>query len=120
MSQTHNFGKEAEQKVTEFLLKKGYLILENNWRISHLEVDIIAQDKDFIVIVEVKARRNNYLSFDEIISLRKQRNLINAAEKYLDQKDLDNELRFDVAFVTIEKKQYKIEYIQNAFYSMPE
>ena len=120
MNKSHNFGKEAEQKVADFLSKKGYLILERNWRFSHLEVDIIAKHNNFIVIIEVKARKNQNLTFDEIITIKKQKNLINAAEKYLDKKDLDNELRFDVAFVTIKNSIYEIEYIENAFYSMLE
>ncbi|MEA3451822.1 MAG: YraN family protein [Bacteroidota bacterium] len=120
MSKSHNFGKKAEQKVVDFLTEKDYQILERNWRFSHLEVDIIALHKNFIVIIEVKARKNRDLNFDEIITLKKQKNLINAAEKYLDKKDLDNELRFDVAFVSMKKSTYEIEYIENAFYSMLE
>ncbi len=120
MSYSYDFGKKAEQKVADFLSEKGYLILERNWRFSHLEVDIIAKDQDFIVFVEVKARKNNYQTFDEIISIKKQKNLINAAEKYLDLKNLDNELRFDVAFVIPKSTKFHIEYIENAFYSMPE
>jgi len=120
MSESHNFGKKAEQHVANFLSEKGYQIIEQNWRFSHLEVDIIAKQNDFIVIVEVKARKNKDLTFDEIITLKKQKNLINAAEKYLEKKDLDNELRFDVAFVSVDKDIYNINYIENAFYSMLE
>lgn len=120
MSESYNFGSIAETEVANFLTKKNYKILERNWRFSHLEIDIISKIENFIIITEVKARKNKYLNFDEIISLKKQQNLITAAEKYLDLMELDLELRFDVAFVTTKNSQLQIEYIENAFYSMPE
>jgi len=118
MAKHNDFGIEAEKKALEFLLNKKYTILETNWRVSRLEADIIALHNGFLVIVEVKARKHLPDSFNEIISIKKQENLINLAEKYLEKKDIDNELRFDAIFVTKNKGIFNIEHIENAFYSM--
>jgi putative endonuclease len=120
MSVSHNFGKQAEALVVDFLKQATYEILETNWRFSHLEVDIIAKKDDFIVFVEVKARHRKNSAFDEIISIKKQKNIISAAEKFLEINDLENELRFDVAFVFKQNNKLIIDYIENAFYGMIE
>ena len=118
MSISYNFGKEAEEFAVNYLKKNNYKILDTNWRYSRFEVDIIVQKDDFLIIVEVKARKNLNLSFDEIVTSRKQKNLINAAEKYLDEKDLDFEVRFDVIFISKTNNKFKANHIENAFYAM--
>ena len=105
-------GKKAEILSVKFLEKKEYKILATNWRYSHLEVDIIAENQEFIVFVEVKARQNNSLNFNEIISVKKQKNIINAAEKYVEKYKIDKDIRFDVIIVN----QNKLEHIEAAFY----
>ena len=53
---TYDTGSKAENIAAEFLLKIGYIILHRNWRYSHKELDIVARDKNILVIVEVKSR----------------------------------------------------------------
>ena len=53
----HNeLGKKGERLAIDYLIKKGYAILDENWRFQKAEVDIIAQIKDTLVAVEVKTR----------------------------------------------------------------
>lgn len=111
MNSAHNFGKKAEISAREYLQRKNYEILDTNWRYSNLEVDIFAKKNNFLIVVEVKARKNIYLNFDEIVSQKKQNNLVNATEKYLEEKNIDLEVRFDVIFVT----NSKINHIKDAF-----
>jgi len=47
---------ELEQLAVDFLIKNGYEIVERNYRFDKAEVDIIAQIKDTLAIVEVKTR----------------------------------------------------------------
>jgi len=117
MNYSAKLGQLAEILSIDFLKNNSYEILETNWRYSHYEVDIIAQKDNFITIVEVKARKNPYLNFDEIVTKKKQKNLIEAAEKYLEKKNLDSEVRFDVIMVTFQNGKPSIEHIENAFYS---
>ena len=57
----HNeLGKKGEQLAVDFLQKKGYTILDRNWRFKKAEVDIIAQKEQILAIVEVKTRSSNY------------------------------------------------------------
>lgn len=117
MKSSAKLGEIAEKLSVDFLKQKSYEILATNWRYSHLEIDIIAKKDNFIVIVEVKARKNKYLTFEEIVSDKKQNNLINAAEKYLEKNNLENELRFDLIIVTPQNDKFSFEHIENAFYS---
>ena len=115
MAKHNEFGKLAEDLSIDFLKKKDYQIIETNWRYGHWEADIIAWNNKILVFVEVKARKYNSYNFDEIISYKKQQNLINLAEKYLEQKNINSEIRFDVVFVSKIGKQITFELIKNAF-----
>lgn len=115
MAKHNEFGKQAEVLSIEFLKKNGYNIIETNWRFGHLEADIIAWNNKILVFVEVKARKNNEYNFDEIISNKKQQNLINLAEKYLEENNIVAEIRFDVVFVSKVGNKISFELINNAF-----
>ena len=58
-------GIAGEEIAVEFLLKKGYHILEKNWRHQHLEIDIIASIDNTLVVVEVKLRANDFFGNPE-------------------------------------------------------
>lgn len=46
----------GEQMAVDYLLHKGYQILERDWKSGHRDLDIIALDGDTVVFVEVKTR----------------------------------------------------------------
>lgn len=56
MKSRKEIGKLGENIAVEFLLKKGYTIIERNWRFKKAEIDIIAKIGPFIVFIEVKCR----------------------------------------------------------------
>ena len=56
MKEEHKTGAEGEAAAVKYLRSQGYEVLETNWRFGQEEIDIIAQTKDFLVIVEVKTR----------------------------------------------------------------
>jgi len=115
MTNVENLGVKGEKEVVKFLIKNNYKILEQNWRFKHKEVDIIAVKKGLICIVEVKTRSSDYTLAKDAVTKAKQRNLIIAANAYIEQKKIDNEVRFDVAEVYLEKSNYRINYIEDAF-----
>lgn len=49
-------GKTGEDMATEYLLKKGYMIICRNFRCFQGEIDIVARDNDYLVFIEVKTR----------------------------------------------------------------
>ena len=59
MAEHNELGKQGEEIATTYLLKQGYIILDVNWRAGRNEKDIIAKDKDFLVIIEVKSRSSS-------------------------------------------------------------
>ena len=87
MAQDNKLGKDGEQAAREFLISKGYTVRETNWRMGHLEIDIIAQEPAAcsLHIVEVKTRSSDD-AYDpmESITRAKIRNLVNAANGYIE------------------------------------
>jgi putative endonuclease len=113
---SQNLGKNGEQEAVKFLEEKGLTIMEINWRTGKLEIDIIAKDKEELVIVEVKARATNAFGEPEVfVNKRKQNHLIKAANAYILQKDFIGETRFDVIAITEKNSQLMVKHIPNAF-----
>jgi putative endonuclease len=113
----HNdLGKEGEILACNFLLKKNYFILEKNWRFLKAEIDIIAKKGNTLVIVEVKTRSNRFFGDpQDFISPKKIKLLVSAANEYVISKNLDLEVRFDIVSIILNKKESKIEHLENAF-----
>lgn len=110
-------GNRGEEKAVEYLQSNGYTILERNWQIGHLEVDIIASNEDFLVIVEVKTRKSNTFGEpEEFVTLQKQRNLIRAASAYITKFGITKEVRFDIVSVILNEQQSEeVKHIPDAF-----
>lgn len=116
MAHHNELGKIGEELAREFLLSKGYLILELNWRKKRDEIDIIAKLQEFVVFVEVKTRRNQILGQPEkSVTVSKQIRIIRAAHSYLLDNDLHNEARFDIIGVTLNRLTKNIRHIPGAF-----
>jgi putative endonuclease len=47
-------GQIGEQFATDYLVKKGYIILEHNWRFKRAEIDIIAKNDNCLIFIEVQ------------------------------------------------------------------
>jgi len=108
-------GKEGEEQAYQYLIQNQYNILERNWRFGHLEVDVIASDKDRIIFCEVKARSSQTFGPPEInVTKQKQRNLIQAAHHYVCKKGINLEVRFDIITIVF-KPKLQINHIPNAF-----
>lgn len=117
---THNeTGTKGEQIAANYLEKKGYTVLETNWRFKNLEADIIASIDKTLVIAEVKTRKSNYFGEPEtFVNKQKQKNLINAANEYIIRNQLDMEVRFDIISVIVNDKEIKVNHIEDAFYPL--
>lgn len=118
MAQHNDTGKIGEDIAMGYLRKKGYQILEVNWRVEKWEVDIIAEDGDERVFVEVKTRfGEDFGNPADAVTRKKQRYLINAANLYASQLDYQGKIRFDVMCVYMQRgKKAEVEHIEDAFY----
>jgi putative endonuclease len=117
LNQRQIFGEKGESIAVRYLKKKGYKILEKNYRTKLGEIDIIAKDKDTIVFVEVKSRRSwQFGNPKGAVTLAKQRKISKVALYYLKTNDRSNaKARFDVVTITATRDKSKIEIIKNAF-----
>ncbi len=117
MAEHNILGEKGEEIACRYLLSKSYKILERQWRFKHKEVDIIAQHNNTLVFVEVKTRTSNYWGNPEEFVLKsKQKYMINAAEKYIETKDIDMEARFDITAILFNNNNYHVKHITEAFY----
>jgi putative endonuclease len=119
MAKNHRqqLGEEGEEIACLMLSEKGYKILARNYRYGRAEIDIICQDKEFIVFVEVKTRETDKYGLPEdAVSTAKINNLALAAAGYLQDEDLNNDCRYDI--VSIIKNQFKtdIKHFVDAFW----
>lgn len=108
-------GDYGEDLAERFLLEKGYLILERNYRKNTGEIDIIAAKNNSLVFVEVKTRKNDdFLYAREAVNLKKQQRIRNTAKKYIYEKKCYYEyIRFDVIEIYTQKKL--INHFEDAF-----
>lgn len=117
MAQHNELGKKGEQLAVDFLLNKDYKIIERNYRFEKAEVDIIAQKKDILAIVEVKTRSTtDFGNPQDFVKPKQINNLVKAVNEYVTVNDLDVEVRFDIIAIVKEKGTFKIEHLQDAFY----
>jgi putative endonuclease len=79
-------------------------------------VDIITEKDNLLVVVEVKTRTSEYFENPkEAVTKKKQKFIIQAADAYIQEKNIELEVRFDIVGVTIINGKTKIEHIQDAF-----
>ena len=112
-----SLGQEGERAAERYLGKKGYKLIERNYRCSGGELDLIVIDRRVIVFVEVKTRTGQSFGTPlEAVEFRKQQRMIRAAQSYLASKGLhQREARFDVVGVSWAGREPLIEHIENAF-----
>lgn len=106
-------GSIYEDRAIEYLMEKGYEILKKNFRNRFGEVDIIAKDKDYLVFIEVKYRKNQAKGYAiEAVTTKKAQKIRLMAEYYLFLNKIVNQnIRFDILSIDNEKFQH----IKDAF-----
>lgn len=110
-------GRLGEEYVCTYLKERGYTIIVRNYRIKGGEIDIIAENGDYIAFVEVKTRKpDSMVSGFEAVNKRKRSLIIKTAADYCCKHPTVLQPRFDVAQVIIsEAKLLSIDYIINAY-----
>ncbi len=111
-------GDKGEKTAVIFLKKRGFSILETNYRTRLGEIDIIACRKNLIAFVEVKTRQSSgYGNPEEAVDKRKRKKIIKTAKYYLVSKNLydKQDVRFDVLSIKKNRQDADIQYFENAF-----
>jgi putative endonuclease len=114
----HNeLGKIGEQIAVDFLMSKGYTILERNYTFQKAEIDIIAQHENKIIVVEVKTRNSAFFgSPQDFVTPAKIKLIVKASNEYIISNDIELEVRFDIVAILKNQKLEEIEHFENAFY----
>ena len=117
---TDPIGIIGEAEATKMLEQKGFKVVEHNWRMGHLEIDLIAESKKEVVFAEVKARTTTFgdKTPEEYVDEDKKRRMIAAGNAYIKHKKLQKTLRFDVIGILVNPQTQEITYRghwENAF-----
>jgi len=108
-----NLGKWGEETAASFLLKKGYQLIDKNWRTREGEIDLVMRDGSTLVFVEVKTRSNKNFGYpEEALSEKKLEHLVSAGEQFLQNYGGDPDYRIDcVAIIGRPHGPVEIEHI---------
>lgn len=120
MGRNNLVGAWGEALAAEYLRKKRYQIVAAGYRCRFGEIDLIAQNKKFLVFVEVKLRKSDcFAAAREYVDERKQRRLRTTAELYLSLNPTELQPRFDVIEIYapdgMETKKPRINHLEDAF-----
>jgi putative endonuclease len=111
-------GALGEKYARDFLKKRGYRLLETNYRCPHGEIDIIARHKDSVVFIEVRTKTSHaFGSPEESISFTKRNHMRASAFHYVQShRDLPEQWSIGLVAIELEPsgKVSRIELLENA------
>ena len=110
-------GKEGEDRACEYLLSKGFAIIERNWRTKDGEIDIIAFKNDTIVFLEVKTLPNGTIDMiQRELNYQKQQRILKTSKRFLlNHRQYSNSyVRYDVIVIDMPGFE-EVYHIENAF-----
>jgi putative endonuclease len=109
-------GSAGERMAAEFLRRKGYRILERNYRTPYGEIDLIARDKQEIIFIEVRTRRQEKFGTPtESLTRDKISHWERAASFYLQKENgFDRPFRFEFVGIDLSGETPRISLVKNA------
>ena len=113
---TLDLGRRGEEVALRFLQERGLRLLDRNWRSGYREIDLVMAGDDGLHIIEVRSLTESGNIPYESIDWRKQRMVISAAARYVYEKKVRAEVRFDIVSVVFGRGgKVSVEYIPDAF-----
>ncbi len=117
LSQHTRLGREGEAFALEYVLSKGYKVLHTNWKHGQKELDIVATKDGMLVVFEVKTRFSDiWEEPKDAVRNKKQKNIVDAADAYVQKFNLDIEVQFDIISLVAKGNSFELEHIPDAFY----
>ncbi len=119
MTTRTEFGNWSENYVAQYIVAKGYEILDRNYRKPWGEIDLIAEKAGVLVFIEVKANKKEVTGFEpeNRVSPEKLRRMNRAIQTYLAYKKYgpDQEWQMDIVSLTIDRDRgvAKIKHFKN-------
>ncbi len=117
---TKLIGRWGEAKAGEFLRHKGYNLIGMNYTTRFGEIDLIAENREYVVFIEVKLRKSaDFAEAREFVDSRKISKIKTVAEIWLSQNETEKRARFDVIEIyfsgDINNGDEKLIHIEDAF-----
>jgi putative endonuclease len=111
-------GINGENVAANFLLQKGYKIIERNWRYKHWEIDLIVSKENKLHFIEVKTRTSKQFGNpEESIGIKKMGSLKKGIEQYLVQHTEWKFIQIDVVAIIMSNEEIKeIFFIEDVFF----
>lgn len=110
-------GAWGESVACDYLEKRGYSIVDRNWRAGHCELDIVARRGDAAHVVEVKTRRDSVFNdVSELVRPRQQRAILEASDAYARSHEWVAGVQVDLLVVVFEGRggSPRVEYLPDA------
>jgi len=114
---TKTVGNEGENRAAEYLVSKGFEIIERNWRTNRGEIDIIAFKNDTLVFIEVKTLPNGTLDMiQRELNYQKRERILKTSKRFLlkHRQYSNSYVRFDVIVIDMPGLE-PVYHIENAF-----
>jgi putative endonuclease len=109
-------GNLGEEYSVVYLQKKGYEVVERNYRFQKNEIDIIAKFGNNLIIAEVKTRQTAEIGEPwRAVTKSKQKQIIKVANQYVQANQIDLDVRFDIVSIVHNSYRTEIEHIEGAF-----
>ena len=120
MAEHNIIGQIGEDAACQIMKKKGFRIIETNWRFGHLEMDIIAVSRKEIAFVEVKTRTSTFGGKrpEEYVDELKRRRMAAAANAYIKMNSIDLVPRFDIIGIVMNPDTHQLieqTHLEDAF-----
>lgn len=115
-SHNQETGRLGEDLAAQFLAKKGYQIVEKNYRAGRVEIDLICRKDKLWVFVEVKSRFNALVQPELAVDYTKQKNIARAAGVYLKRGNITDPIQFDIIAINFFHGKIDITHFEDAFY----
>lgn len=116
MAEHNELGWKGEDKAVAYLETNGYRIVERNWKFKGYEIDIIAEDKEYIIFTEVKTRAtNDWGNPEDAVGRQRMRRIINSASHYLKINSIDKPARFDIISIIWSEGKPELCHFEDAF-----
>lgn len=120
MENTKLLGRWGEEQAAAYLKRKRWKIIGLNYNTRFGEIDLIAENRQYIAFVEVKTRKDAcYAQAREFVTRSKQEKILSAAQLWLAANPCKKQLRFDVVEVYapdgMQTVHPEIQHIENAF-----
>lgn len=118
MAEHNESGRLAEQLAADWLVGRGYELLDSNYRHGYAEIDLVMTHRGLLIFVEVKFRSGTGFGFaEEFVDSTKKKLLVKAADHYIYEKDWKRDIRFDIIGVYRDRAgTVNFRHFEDAFY----